>query len=140
MGSFAQGICKWGTYKHAWMESCPGFVSFVSCVVVTSYSVAQSRPFNLLVFSFWSIFSHGPKRLTFYFQVLWATGHMLCVCVQLERCIRNRLVQAQRGRMSWRRFCLSRGGLQPTGARWISELLFFGLLGFVIISRCFVGS
>ena len=35
-------------------------------------SGAQSRPFNLLVFSFWSIFSHGPKRLTFYFQVLWA--------------------------------------------------------------------
>ena len=30
-------------------------------------SVARSRPFNLLVFQFWSIFSHGPKRLTFLF-------------------------------------------------------------------------
>ena len=35
-------------------------------------SVAQSRPFNLLVFHFWSIFSKGPKRLTFCFWVLWA--------------------------------------------------------------------
>ena len=39
---------------------------------VNPNSVAQSRPFNLLVFQFWSIFSHGPKRLTFYFWVLWA--------------------------------------------------------------------
>ena len=37
------------------------------------HSVAQSRPFNLLVFQFRSIFSHGPKRLTFYFWVLWAS-------------------------------------------------------------------
>ena len=37
------------------------------------FSVAQSRPFNLLVFPFWSSFSHGPKRLTFYFWVLWAS-------------------------------------------------------------------
>ena len=29
--------------------------------------VAQGRPFV------WSIFSHGPKRLTFCFQVFWAT-------------------------------------------------------------------
>ena len=36
-------------------------------------SVAQSRPFDLLVFPFWSSFSHGPKRLTFYFWVLWAS-------------------------------------------------------------------
>ena len=35
-------------------------------------SVVQSRPFDLLVVHFWSIFSHGPKRLTFWFQVLWA--------------------------------------------------------------------
>ena len=39
----------------------------------TKYSVVQSRPFDLLVFPFWSIFSHGPKRLTFQLQVLWAT-------------------------------------------------------------------
>ena len=31
--------------------------------------------FNLLVFQFWSIFSHGPKRLTFYFGVLWASEY-----------------------------------------------------------------
>ena len=36
-------------------------------------SLAQSRPFDLLVFPFWFIFSKGPKRLTFYFQVLWAS-------------------------------------------------------------------
>ena len=35
--------------------------------------IAQSRPFDLLVFPFWSSFSHGPKRLTFYFWVLWAS-------------------------------------------------------------------
>ena len=29
--------------------------------------------FDLLVSPFWSIFSKGPKRLTFYFQVFWAT-------------------------------------------------------------------
>ena len=32
------------------------------------YSVVQSRPFHLLVFPCWSIFSRGPKRLTFYLQ------------------------------------------------------------------------
>ena len=32
-----------------------------------------NRPFHLLVFPFWSSFSHGPKRLTFYFWVLWAS-------------------------------------------------------------------
>ena len=36
-------------------------------------SVAQSRPFDLLVFPFWSSLSHGPKRLAFYFWVLWAS-------------------------------------------------------------------
>ena len=30
-------------------------------------SVVQSRPFDLLVFLFWSIWSHGPKRLGFLF-------------------------------------------------------------------------
>ena len=30
-----------------------------------------NRPFDLLVFP-WSIFSKGPKRLTFYLQVFWA--------------------------------------------------------------------
>ena len=30
-------------------------------------------PFDRLVFPFWSIFSKGPKRLTFYFQVFWAS-------------------------------------------------------------------
>ena len=36
-------------------------------------SVVQRRPFELLVFPFWSTFSRGLKRLTFYFQVLWAS-------------------------------------------------------------------
>ena len=39
----------------------------------TQSSVAQSRPFDLLVFLFWSIFSGAAKRLTFYFWVLWAS-------------------------------------------------------------------
>ena len=33
--------------------------------VANCFSVVQSRPFDLLVFPFWSIFSHGHKRLTF---------------------------------------------------------------------------
>ena len=32
-----------------------------------------NRPFDLLVFQFWSSFSKGPKRLTFYFLVFWAS-------------------------------------------------------------------
>ena len=36
-------------------------------------SVVQRRPFDLLVSLFWSTLSRGPKRLTFYFQVLWAS-------------------------------------------------------------------
>ena len=30
----------------------------------TQHSAVQSRPFDLLVFPVWSIFSHGPNRLT----------------------------------------------------------------------------
>ena len=41
------------------------------------YSVVPCRPVDLLVFHLWSIFSHGPKRLTFWFQVLWAIQGML---------------------------------------------------------------
>ena len=41
------------------------------------FSVVESRPFDLLVFPFWSIFSRGPKRLTFYLQVLWASECLL---------------------------------------------------------------
>ena len=54
---------------------CPGWVessgtrcdycSSSSCKWVVPrkrHSVAHSRPFDLLVFQFWSIFSHGPKR------------------------------------------------------------------------------
>ena len=40
-------------------------------------SLAQSRPFDLLVFPCWSIFSKGPNRLTFYFQVFWASEQKL---------------------------------------------------------------
>ena len=32
-----------------------------------------NRPFDLLVFLFWSIFSQGARRVNFCFQVLWAT-------------------------------------------------------------------
>ena len=35
--------------------------------------VKANRPLDLLVFPCWSIFSRGPKRLTFYKQVLWAS-------------------------------------------------------------------
>ena len=36
-------------------------------------SVVPSQLFNLLVSPFWPMFSKGPKRLTFYFRVFWAT-------------------------------------------------------------------
>ena len=51
-------------------------------------SVAQSRPFNLSVCQFWSIFSKGPKRLTFYSWVLWATEMTLppILCYILLEC------------------------------------------------------
>ena len=39
----------------------------------TKNYVAQSQPFDLLVSPFWSSFSRGPRRLTFYFWVLWAS-------------------------------------------------------------------
>ena len=42
-------------------------------------SVAQSRPFDLLVSPFWSSFSHCPKRSTFYFWVLWASELIVAV-------------------------------------------------------------
>ena len=44
-----------------------------SLYIIDLASLAQSRPFDLLVFQFWSIFSKGPKRLTFYFLVFWAS-------------------------------------------------------------------
>ena len=41
---------------------------------LASFSVqSESTGSDLLVFPCWSIFSRGPKRLTFYKQVLWAT-------------------------------------------------------------------
>ena len=36
-------------------------------------SVVQNRPFDLLVFLFWSIFVWRSQKLTFYVQVLWAS-------------------------------------------------------------------
>ena len=60
--------------------------------------VAQSRPFNVFVFHFWSIFSHGSKRLTFYFWVLWASERhnqwlsflLASLCNQAKRVPSNR--------------------------------------------------
>ena len=43
----------------------------------TRDSVFQRRPFDLSVFRFRSTFSRGPKRLTFYFQVLWASEEIM---------------------------------------------------------------
>ena len=45
--------------------------------MASQYSLAQRRPFDLLVFPFLSIFSKGPKRLTLYFQVFWASENAL---------------------------------------------------------------
>ena len=58
------------------------------------HSVAQSRPFDLLVFRFWSIFGHAPKRLTFYSQVLWATECRQLLCFPAPA----RLIPRKRGR------------------------------------------
>ena len=38
-----------------------------------AFLLVQSRPFDLLVFPFWSISGPRPKRKTFCFQVVWAT-------------------------------------------------------------------
>ena len=35
------------------------------CLVGLTQLFKANRPFDLLVFQFWSIFRHGPKRLTF---------------------------------------------------------------------------
>ena len=42
-------------------------------LVWASHLPKANRPFKLLVSLSWAIFSTGPKRLTFYFQVLWAS-------------------------------------------------------------------
>ena len=52
-----------------------GHVDTYLAPFLSSHSVVRRRPFDLLVFPFWSTFSGGPKRLTFYFQVLWASEH-----------------------------------------------------------------
>ena len=44
--------------------------------VCSIYSLAQSHFFYLLGLQFWSSFSKGPKRLTFYFLVFWASESM----------------------------------------------------------------
>ena len=49
--------CKAGSLSKGWSSHLP----------------KANRPFDLLVFPFWSIFSEGPKRLTLYFQVFWAS-------------------------------------------------------------------
>ena len=49
-------------------------------------SLAQTRPFDLLVSHVWSIFNTGPKRLTFYFWVLWATALWYVRCVASNHC------------------------------------------------------
>ena len=50
--------------------------AYLSSVMICN-SLAQSEStFRPLVFPCWSIFSHGPKRLTLYFLILWATELM----------------------------------------------------------------
>ena len=65
------------TSIHSWQPAsvCGSLIEVVHPELVLQFetSLAQSRPFDPLVFPFWSIFSKGPKRLTFYFQVLWAS-------------------------------------------------------------------
>ena len=55
------------------------------CPLKNNNSLAQSQPFDLLVSPFWSIFSHGPKRLTFYFWVLWATETKTDAHIEITR-------------------------------------------------------
>ena len=49
-------------------------------------SLGQSRPFDILVVPFWSMFSKGAKRLAFYFWVLWATECNFTVLQCAEQC------------------------------------------------------
>ena len=54
------------------------FVGFLWGLVGASFhSVAQGRPFDLLVSPFWSSFSHDPKRFTFYSWIIWASEFKL---------------------------------------------------------------
>ena len=46
------------------LEMASDFASYLGVRALRD-SVVQSRPFDLSVFPFWSMFSHGPKRLTF---------------------------------------------------------------------------
>ena len=43
----------------------PRATHFGTCFLSYSQLFKANRPFDLLAFPFWSIFSHGPKRLTF---------------------------------------------------------------------------
>ena len=52
-------------------------------------SVAQRRPFNLLVFQLFSIFSKGPKRLTFYSCVLCATELNMLATSECFECLQE---------------------------------------------------
>ena len=54
-----------------------------SAVLETQLPKAN-RPFNLLVFQFWSFFSKGPKRLTLYFWVVWATEERFGVVFEAQ--------------------------------------------------------
>ena len=51
----------------------------IGVIVVLHCSVAQSRPFDLLALPCWTIFSGGTKRLTFCFQLLWASEIVVVV-------------------------------------------------------------
>ena len=58
------GFCPSTLWLHIGVDEHP-FASY--------FSLAQSRPFDLLVFPLWFIFSKGPKRLTFDLEVFWAS-------------------------------------------------------------------
>ena len=65
-----------------WKADTWGFIPWL--LLGNIFSVAQSRPFDLLIFPFLSSFSHGPKRLPFYSWVLWASEFYIFAYCGLE--------------------------------------------------------
>ena len=57
-------------------EDARGSCDMASSVAKYEQLSCPKPTFDLLVSPFWSSFSHGPKRLTFDFWVLWASEAM----------------------------------------------------------------
>ena len=80
-----KNMCQAST---TWHRKCSSSCLCVFCLrlvalkgITTSVAQSELTCFHLLVFRFSPLFCHGPKRLTFYFWVLWATELLEVVCL-----------------------------------------------------------